>query len=105
MSQIVRRIRAIPGAVVRKRHGTAFGMAGDPDLYGCINGRHFEIEVKRPGERPTPLQEARITAWDAAGAMCGVAHSADEAMRILGQIDGRRETGTWASGNPPAGRA
>ena len=40
--------RERPGVVVRKRHGTAMGVAGDPDLYGSIHGRHFEIEVKRP---------------------------------------------------------
>jgi hypothetical protein len=54
VSGIIAALREIPGCVVRKRHGTAWGVAGDPDLYGSINGRHFEIEVKRRGEVPTP---------------------------------------------------
>lgn len=39
---VVGRIKAalkkFPGVVVRKRHGTVMGVAGDPDLYGTING-------------------------------------------------------------------
>lgn len=83
VSQIARLIREIPGAVVRKRHGTAWGMSGDPDLYGCVSGRHFEIEVKRPGCRPTLLQEQRLAEWRAAGALAGVATSVEEALAIL----------------------
>ena len=44
VGRIVAALKKCPGIVVRKRHGTVMGMAGDPDLYGTINGRHFEIE-------------------------------------------------------------
>src|SRR3990172_12141022 len=80
---IITALREIPGCVVRKRHGTAWGVAGDPDLYGSINGRHFEIEVKRRGEGPTPLQQARLAEWRRSGALAGVAHSVDEALSIV----------------------
>ena len=87
VNQIMRALRMIPNVVVRKRHGTAFGVAGDPDLYGSINGRHFEIEVKRPEDhsaRLTPLQEERLQEWAHHGkALTGVAHDVDEAMIIL----------------------
>jgi hypothetical protein len=89
VAEILRTLRALPGVVVRKRHGSAWGVAGDPDLYGSINGRHFEIEVKRSGGRPTALQQARLKQWATSGALVGVATSVEEALRIAG-ADGRR---------------
>ena len=83
VAEIVRALRALPGVIVRKRHGTAWGVAGDPDLYGSINGQHFEIEVKRPGEHPTRLQAARLAQWRASRALTGVAHSLEDALAIL----------------------
>jgi hypothetical protein len=74
----------IPGCVIRKRHGSSWGVAGDPDLYGSIRGRHFEVEIKRPGEDPTPLQQARLAQWRASGAIAGVAHEVGEALALLG---------------------
>jgi len=84
VSEIIRSLRAVHGLVVRKRHGTAMGVAGDPDLYGTIGGRHFEIEVKRPGSQLTALQAQRLREWAQAGAITGVAHTAEDALRILG---------------------
>lgn len=48
-------LRRQPRCLVRKTHGSAY-TAGVADLIGCLKGRYFEIEVKRPGEVPTPLQ-------------------------------------------------
>jgi hypothetical protein len=84
VDSIVKYLRTVPLCTVRKRHGTAFGVSGDPDLYGAINGRHFELEVKREGNPPTPLQERRLEEWRAAGAMAGVVHSVQEAREVLG---------------------
>ena len=81
---IVRALRSVPGLVVRKRHGSALGYAGEPDLYGCFRGLHFEIEVKRPGRKLTPLQQQRLKEWALAGATVGVAHSVQEAIALLG---------------------
>jgi hypothetical protein len=36
VSEIIRALRSMPGVVVRKRHSSAWGVAGDPDLYGAI---------------------------------------------------------------------
>ncbi len=88
--QVVNRIMAaakkIPGLVLRKRHGTAFGCAGDPDLTGCFRGRHVEIEVKVPYEsrsQLTRLQVQRQAEWAASGALVGVARSVPEFLAIL----------------------
>lgn len=69
--------------VVRKRHGSVMGHAGDPDIYGILDGRHFELEVKRPGEEPTPLQRYRLEEWRGAGAIAGWVTDVDQAKRVL----------------------
>lgn len=68
---------------VEKRHGSEFSIVGMPDLFGCVDGKHFEIEVKRPGQRPEPIQYQRLREWAAAGAICGWATSVKEAQAIL----------------------
>ena len=87
VARIMKALKQQQGVVIRKRHGTAMGVAGDPDLYGSIGGRHFEIEVKRPddpGSVPTELQAHRMQEWRAAGALVGIARTVDDALAILG---------------------
>jgi hypothetical protein len=83
VDSILKYLRTVPGCAARKRHGTVFGVAGDPDVYGTINGRHFELEVKQPGNPPTELQLRRIEEWRAAGAAVDVVHSVQEARKVL----------------------
>ena len=86
VARIMKALRQQQGIVVRKRHGTAMGVAGDPDLYGSFRGRHFEIEVKRPddaGSVPTELQVQRLQEWRDAGALVGIARSVKDALAIL----------------------
>jgi hypothetical protein len=72
-----------PSLVFRKRHGGAMGVSGDPDIYGLWRGRHFELELKRPGEQPTKLQELRLAEWGRAGALTGVIRSTKELVELL----------------------
>jgi len=74
------------GVTYRKRHGGVFSVKGDPDLYGCAAGRHWEIELKRPGEEPTELQRARLEEWGRAGAKTGVVKSLEELRIFLEQL-------------------
>lgn len=54
-----------------------FGQAGAGDFAGWLpGGRHVEIEVKRPGQRPRPEQLARLVRINAAG---GVGFWVDDA--------------------------
>jgi hypothetical protein len=75
-----------PTFLFRKKHGTRFGVAGDPDLYGAWHGVPWAIELKRPGEQPTQLQTLRLAEWSAAGAYTGVIHSMPEFHRWLGEF-------------------
>ena len=89
VTRIMKALRSYRTVVVRKRHGTAMGVAGDPDLYGTISGRHFEIEVKRPNDpssQLTKLQTERLLDWKLAGAITGVARNVEDALAILGLI-------------------
>jgi hypothetical protein len=72
-----------PHACVRKRHGSVFATSGDPDVYALIAGVHVELELKRPGESPTILQQARLTQWGRAGAHAAVIHSAGELAEFI----------------------
>mgnify|MGYP006883553392 CR=1 FL=1 len=80
---ILGRLNKLAGCVARKRHGDVYAVAGDPDIYGCYHGRHFELEVKQPGMRPTALQAHRLSQWDAAGARAALVSSVDEAIEVV----------------------
>jgi hypothetical protein len=76
-------LNGLPGSLARKRWGGGMGVAGDPDIDGCIRGRSLQLEFKRPGERPTLLQARRLEEWRRAGAIVGVVVSVDEVKDLL----------------------
>lgn len=64
------------------------GVAGDPDIIACVNGRMVILELKQPDWRPTPAYERgaqwrRILAWRAAGALGGIVSSKDEVVVLV----------------------
>lgn len=68
--------------------GTRFvqlGSKGRSDLHACqpVTGRFIAIEVKRPGNKPTPKQQAYIDRVNAAGGLAFVATSVDDVKREL----------------------
>jgi hypothetical protein len=77
--------------VYRKRHGGPYSVLGDPDIYFCWKGQHYEVELKRPGEKPTKVQEARLREWGEAQACCAVISSLAEFRLWLDRL-GRRDT-------------
>lgn len=83
VAAIMRYLKTLPNCRAEKTHGGSFGNAGKPDITGCINGRRFEIEVKRPGNKPTPLQLKTLEEWRQAGALAGVAYNVDDVKEIL----------------------
>lgn len=68
-------LNGLPCCLARKRWGGGMGVAGDPDIDACLRGRSVQLEVKRPGEKPTPLQLKRLEEWRQAGALIGVVTS------------------------------
>lgn len=68
---------------VEKRHGSEFSVAGEPDLFGCLDGKHFELEVKVKPNKPTPLQLLRLNEWARVGAIQSWVTSPEEAVDAL----------------------
>ena len=75
-SQLVDRVllylNSRPDCLVRKLHGDRYSVAGDPDVYGVLGGRHLCLEVKAPGGSLSPLQWLRLRQWRRAGALVAV---------------------------------
>ena len=67
------------GSIVR------VGQHGEADIFGhrISDGRAIYIEVKLPGEHPREDQRKFLDAMTATGAIAGVAHSVEEALRII----------------------
>lgn len=76
-----------PGIKAEKTHGGMYGKAGKPDITGCMNGRRFEFEVKRPGGKPTKLQLKELREWAEAGAITGVVYSLDDVKEMMSDDD------------------
>lgn len=83
VKSILAYLNSLPGCLARKRWGGGMGVAGDPDIDACIRGRSLQLEVKRPGEKPTQLQAKRLEEWRRAGALVEVVVSVDEVKSLL----------------------
>ena len=70
----------------RKRHGSAFATAGDPDIYGVWRSIPFEIELKTPRGLLSHLQSHRLEEWRETGSLCFVVTSLAELESALNQI-------------------
>jgi len=90
-SSIMKWLRA-RGAHVIKTYGGP-NRRGLPDLIGVYRGRALALEVKRPGGKPTKLQEYELGRWAAAGAVAAVVTSVDEVKRLIEEVDTGGEAG------------
>lgn len=83
VNSILKYLNSLPQCRAEKTWGGGYGNAGKPDITGCLNGRRFELEVKVPGGKPTPLQKVTLEQWKEAGAIVAVVHSVEEVKEIL----------------------
>lgn len=74
---------------VLKVAGGQFQRPGIPDVLCVKNGRAVFLEVKRPGNKPTPLQLVVIDELRAAGAVAEVVYSKPEAEGVLDSEEAR----------------
>jgi len=81
---ILRYLNSLPCCLARKRWGGGMGVAGEPDIDACLRGLSLQLEVKRPGEKATPLQLKRLEQWRQAGALTAVVTSVEEVKTLLG---------------------
>jgi len=67
-----------------KIHGGPYQMSGVPDVLCVKHGVAVFLEVKKPGEKPTEIQKARMDEIRrVGGASCAVVTSKEEAMSAL----------------------
>jgi len=73
------------GAKAIKIHVDGYVEEGTPDIFACLNGWMFAIEVKRPDdkEHPTKKQQYELAAWEEAGAVVGVARGWPDVERLI----------------------
>lgn len=69
--------------VVRVKHGDTFSVAGDPDIYGCVEGKMFAFEVKSPTGKLKKIQEYRLKNFGDAGAIIGGIRTPEEALYLI----------------------
>jgi Holliday junction resolvase len=60
---------------------------GVPDLLICVRGRLVGMEVKRPGQQPTKLQEHELERIAQSGGVRCVVHSMEEAREAMEEIE------------------
>lgn len=87
---LLARFNGYLGCYARKIPGGFFS-SGWPDIIGCYCGAFFAVEVKRPGEKTTPLQAAELARWRAAHGHVAVATSVEDAERIMVELEDRRQ--------------
>lgn len=68
---ILKYLNAVPKCHAEIRTQTGYGIKGGADILGCIDGHHFELEVKQPHKQPTPTQKQQLQVWEACGAIAG----------------------------------
>jgi Holliday junction resolvase len=86
-NSILRYLNKLPNSRWYNLHGSGWVGSGRPDIVGCLNGRFVAIEVKKPGEVPTKIQQFELMEFRDAGAIAFVATSADEVRQILQDED------------------
>lgn len=82
VAKIVSTLRG-KGCFVTKLHGGPNQQAGLPDLLVVRDGRAFFLEVKRPGQSPTKLQEHTLAKLRDVGAVAVCVRSVEEAISAV----------------------
>lgn len=71
---------------IRVTHGDAYATVGDPDIYGCMYGVFFGMEVKNEDGSLTKIQQYRLLQIRRAGGIAVGVRSVEEAMSLLHEI-------------------
>jgi hypothetical protein len=93
--RLVRRIQLLideRGGRCFKIHGgdNPFQEVGIPDILACYRGRFLGLEVKLPGEEPSPMQWKVLDEIRAAGGIARVVRTVVEVTDLLDKLDKKR---------------
>ena len=82
-TKIMDYITSIGGLPIKFNNIGIYAKAGVSDILACVKGRFVAIEVKRPGKKPSPLQENFINAINTIG---GLAFWADNLQDVKDKL-------------------
>ena len=83
-ARIIKRLKeAYPQAFVWKAAAGPYCRQGIPDICAIIDGHFFGFEVKRPGGRPSKIQEQTIKEINAAGGTASVVIYPADCQKII----------------------
>jgi VRR-NUC domain len=92
--RLVQKIQAYleeQGARPFKIHGDdSYQEAGIPDLLVCLRGRFVGLEVKLPGNSPSPLQEKVLREIKRSGGIAEVVTSVDQVRTLIAKMEKKR---------------
>lgn len=72
-------LRSIGYLAIKQNNIGIYARAGVPDIIACSNeGKFIGIEVKRPGQKPKPIQDAFLDAINKIGGVAFCATSVDD---------------------------
>lgn len=86
VAKVIEQARGL-GFWAMKNHGSAYSVKGLPDVLVVKDGLAAWMEVKRPGEHPTRIQEHRMRELARFGCPVAVVHSAADARHFLEAIE------------------
>jgi len=85
-NKMLARMNAVEGCRAEKIHASQFGMP-KLDVFGAYKGKMFYLEIKIPGNKPTPRQVGTIKRWkEEAGVHTGWVDTVDGAMEFLNEL-------------------
>lgn len=76
---------------IRVKHGDAYATVGDPDIYGCLVGSFFVMEVKNETGELSRIQKIRLQEVREARGFAFAVQSVDEAIDGLTGIERSRD--------------
>lgn len=83
VNKILDYLNDLPHTYAHKVYSGGYAQAGEPDVDSVCNGHSLKLEVKVPGEWPTPLQQVRLDQWADAGAIAACVHSVEEVATLV----------------------
>ena len=82
-TKIIEYISSIGGIAIKQNEFGIYAKAGVSDIIACVKGKFIAIEVKKPGNKPTPLQTNFINAINEIG---GIAFWADNLIDVKNKL-------------------
>lgn len=80
---IMKFIKSIGGLPIKQNQIGIYAQAGVPDIIACIKGKFVAIEVKRPGQKPKPIQVAFLDSINKKG---GLAFWSDNLEKVKDEL-------------------